>query len=238
MNKLIIPNAITLLNILSGTLAIYFALTTDKLYIAGLLVLLASLFDFFDGFVARLLNAQSEFGKQMDSLADLISFGLAPTFIMLSLISNHTNNNFLPFLSFFIISFSAIRLAIFNITDQKTEFQGLATPAFAILVASLAISFHFPDTLLNIETYSFFNNIYSLLSITIVFSILLVTNIPMFSFKFKNFSFSKNKTRYTFIILSIILIAMLYWSAIPFIITIYILFSLIKNNSITNTNSN
>jgi len=233
LNKLIIPNAITLLNILSGTLAIYFAQTTDKLYIAGFLILLASIFDFFDGFFARLLNAQSEFGKQLDSLADLVSFGLAPTFIMFSLINNLTDNNYLQFFSFIIIAFSAIRLAIFNITDQKTEFQGLATPAFAILVASLAISFRFPDTLINIETNCFFNNIYSLISITTIFSILLVSNIPMFSFKFKNYSFSKNKTRYTFIAMAIILLTLLYWSAIPFVISIYILISIIKNTSRT-----
>ena len=229
MNKLIIPNAITLLNILSGTLAIYFALTTDKLYIAGLLILLASIFDFFDGFFARLLNAQSEFGKQLDSLADLVSFGLAPTFIMFSLINNLTDNNYLPFFSFIIIAFSAVRLAIFNITNQESEFQGLATPAFAILIASLAISFRFPNTLINIETNFIFNNIYSLISITTIFSILLVSNIPMFSFKFKNYSFSKNKTRYTFIAIAIILLTILYWSAIPFIISLYILISIFKN---------
>lgn len=230
MKKLIIPNAITLLNILSGTFSVYFALSNpEKLYIAGFLILIASVFDFFDGFTARILNAQSEFGKQLDSLSDLISFGLAPTFIMFSLIENLSENKIIPFLSFIIIAFSAIRLAIFNITDQKTEFKGLPTPAFALLIASIAISNYFNNSPIKIDITNLSKYIYILIVITIIFSFLLVSKIRMFSLKFSNFSFSKNKLRYSFILFSVLLLILFYWSAIPLIITFYILISIFYN---------
>ncbi len=232
MKKLIIPNSITLLNLLSGTLSIFFALKfPEKLYISGFLILLSSIFDFFDGFSARLLNAQSEFGKQLDSLSDLISFGLAPSFIMFSLLQSHTKSTLIPFIALIIVAFSAVRLAIFNITNQKTEFKGLATPAFAILVASIAISSFYPKTLIHINIINILNNLIPLLFITVIFSILLVTNIKMFSLKFKTYSFSQNKIRYIFILSSIFLIIILFWSAIPYIIVLYILISLSNNMS-------
>ena len=231
MNKIIIPNSITALNILSGTIAIYISLTyPEYLYIASLLVLLSAVFDFLDGFIARKLNAQSEFGKQMDSLADLVSFGVAPTFIMFNLIQNSTTNIYLPFLAFVIVIFSAIRLAIFNITDQKDTFNGFPTPAFAIFIVSLPLSFQFPKNLahliINIQSELFFNNAVVLLIITLFFSILLVSNVKMFSLKFSNFKFLPNKIRYIFLSISILLLIIFSWFAIQLIIIFYIILSI------------
>ncbi len=227
LKKLFIPNAITSLNILCGTISTYLAFTfPTKLYYAGIMILLASVFDFFDGFVARLLNAQSEFGKQYDSLSDVISFGLAPTFIMLKLLQSSTQYNILPFIAFIIIIFSAIRLAIFNITNQKYEFSGLPTPALAIFVAALPISIHFQKNLIHINIYNVYQNEFFLFLSTIILSILLITKIKMFSLKFKTFKFADNKLKFIFIFISIILLIMLMWSAIPLIILLYITISI------------
>jgi CDP-diacylglycerol--serine O-phosphatidyltransferase len=229
LNKLILPNAITSLNILSGTTAIYFALTyPEELYIAGFCILIASVFDFLDGFVARALKAQSEFGKQLDSLSDVVSFGLAPTFIMLKILQNSTQNKFLPFISFIIIIFSAVRLAIFNISSQKNEFKGLPTPAFALLIAAIAISQKFPDNIFNISLVQYWLNTFVLLAIVIIFSILLVSKIPMLALKFQNYSFKDNKKKYFFIIISLFLLSFFFWSGIIFIIFFYVLMSLIN----------
>ena len=167
-SKIIIPNAITCLNLLSGAIAIVLAIQGD-IRSAGILILIASVFDFFDGFVARKIGAMSEFGKQMDSLADVISFGMAPTAIMYESLrfaakvyGNYFQQSFLNIIilgtAFLIIIFSALRLAKFNIsTDQKFSFVGLPTPAFAILVASFPlISTLEPDSFVWFNVLSYF----------------------------------------------------------------------------------
>jgi CDP-diacylglycerol--serine O-phosphatidyltransferase len=228
LKKLIIPNAITSLNILSGALSVYFVFTfPDKLYLSGLMIFIGALFDFFDGFSARLLKAYSDFGKQLDSLSDLITFGLAPTFIMFKMIQNSTDLIFLPFVSFIIVILSAIRLAIFNITDQKYEFKGLPTPAFAILVASIPLTFKFDTNLLHINILSIYTNIIFLISVTIIFSYLLVSGLKLFSLKFKDFSFKNNKIKYFFLIISTLLIIILNLASFPIIIVFYILMSIV-----------
>jgi CDP-diacylglycerol--serine O-phosphatidyltransferase len=150
LSKIIIPNAITSLNLLSGAVAVVLAIQ-GEVRTAGILILIASVFDFFDGFVARKINAMSEFGKQLDSLADLISFGMAPAAIMYELLrfgqklygnffQQTTLNTIVLSASFLIVLLSAIRLAKFNISEnQKNSFMGLPTPAFAILVASFPL---------------------------------------------------------------------------------------------------
>lgn len=207
-------------------MSIYISLTNpDYLFLAATLILLGSVFDFLDGFTARLLNAQSDFGKQMDSFSDLVTFGIAPAFIMLNLIKISSDNKFLPFIALLIIAFSAIRLAIFNITNQKDTFTGLPTPAFALLIASIPLSWKFSENLLHINIYTITTNLYLLISITIVFSFLLVSKIKLLALKFKNFKFSDNKIRFVFLILSLILIVMFFVSAIPFIIVLYVIMS-------------
>jgi len=232
LNKIIIPNAITSLNILSGAISIYISLRfPNYLYLAGIFIFIAAVFDFFDGFVARILKAQSEFGKQFDSLSDVISFGLAPTFIMFNLISFSTEIVWLPFISFIIVLFSAIRLAIFNITNQEDSFKGLPTPALALFVASIAvclkINFFLLDTLINIQTIKlFFSNTFFLSISTIFLSIMLVTKVELLSLKFKSFDYKKNKSKYFLLIFSVLCMVLFGMFSISIIILFYILFSI------------
>lgn len=217
-----------------------------------MLIFIASIFDFLDGFTARLLKATSEFGKELDSLSDVVSFGLAPSFIMFQLIfaSLSGNNSFMEIsfyykiislISFIIVVFSALRLAKFNIDEnQKTEFLGLPTPAFAILVAVIPLiindktNFSLFFDFLNINTDIFvkiFTSLPFLLSVTILFSLLLVAPITMFSLKFKGFNYNNNKLIYNFLIISILLIIMFQAWAILLIIFSYVVISIIKNKS-------
>ncbi len=217
-----------------------------------MLIFIASIFDFFDGFTARLLKATSEFGKELDSLSDVVSFGLAPSFIMFQLIfaSFGSENSFMEIsfshkiislISFIIVVFSALRLAKFNIDEnQKTEFSGLPTPAFAILVAAIPLiisdktnfSLFFDSLNINIDFFiKIFTSIPFLLSITIIFSLLLVAPITMFSLKFKGFNYNNNKLIYNFLMFSILLIIMFQAWAIVLIIFSYVLISIIKNKT-------
>ncbi len=229
MNRIIIPNVVTSLNILCGTLAIYITLSTpEDIYKASFLIFLASIFDFLDGFLARLLKAQSEFGKQMDSFADLVSFGLAPTFLIFTLLKSSTDSKILPFAAFIIIVLSALRLAKFNITNQKIKFSGMPTPALAIFAASLPLIFWAHSN----ETHTFLSvlhNKYFLLTATIIMSLLLVSKIEMLSLKFSNFKIRENIARYTLLLISVILFIILRWLAVPVIIITYIIVSLADN---------
>lgn len=213
------------------------------------MIFIAGIFDFLDGFSARLLKATSEFGKQLDSLSDLISFGLAPTFIMFHLIFASLNSN-IPFIElslsykilllipFIIVVFSALRLAKFNIDEnQTTVFSGLPTPAFAILVASIPLIINENTNLslffdiLNIKIVFFVKTLSSLpflLSVTIFFSFLLVAPITMFSLKFKGFNYRNNKLIYNFLIFSILLIILFQALAIMLIIFSYVAISVLE----------
>ena len=140
-----IPNFITLLNLFAGLLSIYYGMI-DELQFAGMMIFVAAVFDFFDGFAARLLNAKSEIGIQLDSLADMVSFGVAPAFILFHTIefsielTGISTWEYLPFTAFIIPLFAALRLAKFNIDEeQQTSFIGMPTPAVAILLASFPI---------------------------------------------------------------------------------------------------
>lgn len=238
-----IPNALTCGNLLCGCLAIVFAFE-GNLVISAYLVGLAAVLDFFDGFVARLLKVGGELGKQLDSLADMVTFGVVPAVIMYHLLAlafwgnvgeNESNPLFLsirtyPFLAylpFLIAVFSALRLAKFNIdTRQTTSFIGVPTPANAILICSLPLIIASHKSLA-----TWILNPYFLISLTLLMSYLLVAELPLFALKFKNFSWGDNKIRFVFLFLSAALLILFNVVAIPFIIFLYIVLSIINNLS-------
>lgn len=213
-----IPNFLTSCNLACGTLGILYLFTGDGVYPIALFVWLAALFDFFDGFVARLLHVKSAIGKELDSLADMVSFGLLPALFLYHLIYTQGAHAFaLPAL--LIAIFSALRLAKFNIDETQTDsFRGLPTPANAIFVTGLPFleSSH-AAILLHPLTLS---------AIGVIFSLLLVANFELFALKFKDFSWASNKVRFTFLGLSVLLLVSFKFAAIPLIIISYILISL------------
>lgn len=232
-----VPNTITLLNLSSGIVSVYYALkgTPQDLAIAGIFIFIAAVFDFLDGFFARMLNAKSAIGLQLDSLSDMVSFGVAPGFIIFQMIKishgNPGDNNggidFLPLFAILVPLMSALRLAKFNIDEsQSISFKGLPTPALAIVIASLP--------LIRQELYSdrglfymVITNAYFLLGIAIFGSLLLVSTFPMISLKFKNFVWGDNLIKYIFMLSSLILLVWLNVVAIPFIVLLYLFMSLI-----------
>lgn len=226
-----IPNIITSFNLLSGITAIIFTFR-GELTIAASFMALGAFFDFFDGMAARALNVKSEMGKQMDSLADIVSFGVVPGFIMYQLLLTSPNLpqwsvlgfNIAPYLAFIIPVLSAFRLAKFNIDTRQTDsFIGVPTPANALLIGSLPFIINgvFSIQILQIHHY------YLLVVLSFVMAFLLVAELPLFALKFKGFSWRGNQLRFSFILLSILLLILLKVTAIPFIILIYIILSLI-----------
>jgi CDP-diacylglycerol--serine O-phosphatidyltransferase len=239
-----IPNLITSLNLLCGCLAILFVVSGD-LVIASLLVIIGLFFDFFDGLAARLLHVQSEIGKQLDSLADMVSFGVVPGLVMFQLLNKailpqaletgfenaeiinglEAGMSFIPFIGMLIIIASAYRLAKFNVDSRQTDsFIGLPTPANTLLIISLPLIFQFQYTPF-IESIIF--NQWFLIGVTIISSFLLNAEIPLFALKFKTWDVASNKIRYAFLAICILAIILLKFIAIPFIIILYILMSLI-----------
>jgi len=223
-----IPNALTSLNLIFGCLSIIAALN-NRLPDASLFIGCAAILDFFDGFAARLLKAHSEIGKQLDSLADIVSFGVAPGMIFYMLESQcfHSSgfciNMYLPFL---IPVFSAIRLAKFNIDARQSDsFIGLPTPANAIFIATIPlIILHDP-----FGVATFFQNQYFLKIFPILSAYLLVADLPLIALKFKNFSWTDNKVKYVFIALSLISIIAFQYLGIAISILLYIIISIINN---------
>jgi CDP-diacylglycerol--serine O-phosphatidyltransferase len=225
-----IPNFITCLNLFTGCIAIYIAFQGNLVF-AAYLVGIAALFDFLDGMIARLLHAYSEIGKQLDSLADMVSFGVLPGVIMFQLMRKSAMANpntslyeaeIFPFLAFIIIIFSALRLAKFNIdTRQTTLFIGLPTPANTLFVASLPLILASDQFKLG----QYFMNQYVLLGLTLLLSYLLVAEIPLFALKFKNLAWKDNATRFIFLLIAIPLLFLLKFAAVPVIIVLYVLLS-------------
>ena len=210
-----IPNFITCLNLFSGCVAAYLAFKGNYQG-AFFAILLAAVFDFFDGFAARLLKAYSPMGKELDSLADMVSFGLAPGAIVFSLLTEAGINEWVPFLGFLIPVFSGLRLAKFNIDErQTTSFIGLPVPANAIFWAGIVYSFS--PLLLNFS--------WILLILIGVFSYLLVSELPMFSLKFKNVTWKDNQTQYFFLMGCVVILACFQVSAFAIIIGWYIVMS-------------
>lgn len=236
-----IPNFITLLNLLSGCIAIVF-IFDNQLAVASYLIGLSAIFDFLDGFLARLLKAESPIGKDLDSLADVVSFGLIPGLILFKLIEYSSgisiNIGFIsvvPFIAFLIPLFSALRLAKFNNDERQTDvFFGLPTPANALLIASFPLILTQQSTLVGINFLSiqslFLSTIF-LVVITILLSYLLIAEIQLLSLKFKNFTWKENKVRYIFLGTSCFLLLLFFYLAIPVIIILYILLSLFTPRS-------
>lgn len=216
-----LPNFLTICNLLCGCIGIVLVFQGNIFY-ATYLIWLAALFDFFDGFVARWLNAHSAIGKELDSLADMVTFGALPAFIMFHLLNLEFPSSYLPWIAFIIAAFSALRLAKFNIdTRQSDSFIGLPTPANALFISALPFVTAKENTI-----GDFISNGYVLLTITIIFSLLLVAELRLFALKFKNMSWQDNKIRFLFIALCLILIPVFQAASIPVIILIYIILSL------------
>lgn len=217
-----IPNFITLLNLLSGCIGIVF-LFKGLVLEASLMIWAAAVFDFFDGFAARWLKVTSTIGKELDSLADVVSFGLLPSVLIFNMFENMSVSIFLPYFAFLIVLFSAIRLARFNVdTRQSDSFIGLPVPANAIMISS------FPYISMNYGFFMLTEPVW-LMAITVVLSYLLVSEIHLFSFKFKGFGWRENRIKYIFLIISVLLLAILQIAALPIIIILYIIFSTLLN---------
>lgn len=227
-----IPNAITCGNLLCGCLAVV-AIFEGNLFTASYLVGLAAVLDFLDGFTARMLKVTSPIGKDLDSLADMVTFGLVPGILMFKLsgiaieIFNEQNAHTIPqwasYLAFSIPIFSAIRLAKFNNdTRQLDSFIGLPTPANAMLICSL------PLILKSNPDFNILNP-HLLIPLELVMSYLLVAELPLFALKFKHFQWKGNEIRFLFLGTSLVLLLAFKFIAIPLIITLYILLSVMTN---------
>ena len=225
-----IPNAITSANLLFGCLSILSAIQGD-LVLASVYIGVSAIMDFFDGFVARLLHVSGELGKQLDSLADVVSFGVAPGFIFYSISGTCFGQGFcINQYTFLLIPvFSAIRLAKFNLdTRQSDSFIGVPTPANAIFIASLPL-------ILNNDTYGISNLIehrWFLTAFPILSAYLLVAELPLLALKFKHFKFKGNEARYVLIVSCVLSALIFKFAGIALSIIIYILISVINNISI------
>jgi CDP-diacylglycerol---serine O-phosphatidyltransferase len=250
-----IPNLFTLLNLVFGCLAIVFTLQNgiiitldadgtqlldmpEKIWMASLFIGIAAVVDFLDGFVARLFNATSEMGKQLDSLADVVSFGVAPgiiiyQFLRLSFAQDVTgvDVSLLWLLPAFILPCAAAwRLARFNLdTSQSVSFKGMPVPAAGIFVASLPLIYW------NVNeewAQSLLLNKWFLYAVVAVLSWLMVSKLPLMALKFKDFSFKNNFPKYLLVVIAIIAILILKWLAIPLVVLAYVLISLLFKNKI------
>jgi len=241
-----IPNIITLLNLLCGCIAAIYAFN-DQLVLAGVFVAAGIFFDFFDGLAARFLHVSSELGTQLDSLADMVTSGLVPGIVMYQLLSDAIGFNlidqeqsftsgsqdywishpYLPILGFLITLGSCYRLAKFNIDNRQTDsFIGVPTPANAILIISLGLIAQ--DTDLSWLYYGL-TNPYILIAITLFSVYILNAELPLFALKFKSFGWKGNEMRWVFIAICIALMITLQIYAVPCIIIIYILMSVVNN---------
>lgn len=225
-----IPNSITCLNLFCGCLGIMLTFE-GSLQSAAYCIYAAALFDFFDGMAARMLHVKSEIGKQLDSLADVVSFGVLPGFIIYNLFQKDSmeiaaEGMNITYIAFMIPIFSALRLAKFNIDTRQTDsFIGVPTPANALLISALP--------------YMVFQNVwgmsevltqpYVLASISIVMSFLLVSEIPLIALKFKNYAWKGNEVRWILILVSLLAFLVFRQASLPLIILFYILISIINN---------
>lgn len=222
-----IPNALTLLNLFFGVVGIIWVLD-GQIMTGAYFVLIAAGFDFLDGFVARLLKVQSDMGKELDSLADVVSFGVLPGVILFMMTKNSVSpDSNLPYLTLIVPLLSAYRLAKFNLdTRQSDRFIGLNTPANALFTSTLPyLALHWP------ELGEWLSSPWIIIIIAWVLAILLVSEIPMIALKFKSVSFSKNRFRYVLIGVSLAIFASLQLAGVPLIILTYIGLSVIENAS-------
>jgi CDP-diacylglycerol--serine O-phosphatidyltransferase len=222
-----LPNFLTCCNLLCGCIGIVFLLEGRGIP-ALYFVLISGVFDFFDGFVARLVKANSLIGKELDSLADVVSFGVLPSVLLYQLLQGTTASDVLPFIGFSIAAFAAMRLAIFNIDEtQSDSFKGLNTPATTLFITGLPF---LPTSI----THHLFQT-WPLIILILGLCLLMVSRIEFFAFKFKDFSWSSNKIRFTFIVIALVLTITLQFAAISPIILLYFLLSLIHNSQSSKT---
>ena len=225
-----IPNALTLLNVFCGSCAL--VSIQNGRYTEGYIFLFISLIaDFFDGFAARLLNVKSDMGKELDSLADMVSFGVVPGLILYKLIKtsslvSNIEQSYLPLAAFIVTAFSCYRLAKFNLdTRQTSDFIGLNTPANTLFFVGLLLIKQ--NELSGLETIvSNTTFLYALIPLS---SFLLVSEIRMFSFKFKGFGWAGNEIRFIFAAIAIVLLILMREAAISLLVLIYILLNIASN---------
>ncbi len=239
-----IPNLITLGNLLCGTIAAI-AAVNGNFEIAALSVTIGILLDFFDGFFARILNVSGELGKQLDSLADMVTSGVVPGIVMFTLLQENSLNLFektaetlniasfstgyFPYLGLLLTLAACYRLAKFNIdTRQSDSFIGLPTPAMSLFVIALPLIPMYSDNQFFIDLVQ---NNYFLIGVTLVLSYLMNAEIPLFSLKFKSFAIKENALKYVFLIASLIMILTLEVISIPLVIILYVLLSVGSNLS-------
>lgn len=249
----LIPNLFTLLNLFTGVIAIIFALQTEAIYItqddqmvssfniperlalAGICIFIAAVFDFFDGFISRLLKASSELGKQLDSLSDVVSFGVAPAVIIYQLLrmsyakEPHGLDVSLVYLwpAIVIACAAAYRLGKFNLAeDQKTSFKGVPTPAAALLVASLPLIIHFGDYPV---FSSFITNKWILYLCIVILSYLMVSEHRMMALKFTNFKIKEKLDLVILLVIAVISAILFKWLAVPIVFLFYVIISLVLN---------
>lgn len=212
-----IPNALTIGNLLCGCLGILLVNTNPAT--SAYIVWIACVFDFFDGFAARALKHSSPIGKELDSLADMVSFGVLPSLVIFTAMERIDPGNPLAYSAFLIAACSALRLAKFNIDEnQKDSFIGLPTPASALLLTGLTF-LDWPFTLL---TGAF----YGVMFTGVIVALLLVSPLNLFALKFKNFSWADNKLRFTFVVLAVLLLVWKQAAGVPLAILLYIALSL------------
>ncbi len=214
-----LPDAITCLNLLSGSVAVILAFQ-DNFDMALAMIVLASVFDFMDGLAARVFHAYSDIGKELDSLADTVSFGLAPSLILYNWLAGFTSgiHPYICYIPLLIAAFSALRLAKFNLdTRQSESFLGLPVPASALFAASLAAFAGHYEHIAN----TFLANNWAIPAVTLILCALLVSELPMFSMKLKTLKWKDNAQRFTFLCIIIpaaviLLILKIHWTGIVF----------------------
>lgn len=253
-----IPNLFTLLNLFFGCLAIVFALQTESIIIyqtedfsssfnipekltwAAIFIGIAAIIDFLDGFVARWLKAESPMGKQLDSLADVVSFGVAPAVIIYQLLrfsfareENGLNISIIWLLPTFVLACAAAyRLGKFNLDDtQAQSFKGVPVPAVGLFIASFPLILHFNAATLGVANILI--NKWFLYSLIIVLSYLMLSNIPMMSLKFKDYTVKNNLPKIILLVIAIISAIFLQWIAVPVIFLCYIILSLVYKHKLT-----
>ncbi|WP_299837083.1 CDP-alcohol phosphatidyltransferase family protein [uncultured Tenacibaculum sp.] len=242
-----IPNIITLGNLLCGTIATILAVR-GYFYATAIFVGVGIVLDFLDGFAARMLHVQGELGKQLDSLADMVTSGVVPGIVMLQFMVHSAYHREFGFsswdtaldigltlenllsvelLGLLLTLFAGYRLAKFNIDTRQTDsFIGLPTPAMNLFVVSLPMIAGYTESEL---VLSIIHNQYFLIAVTIILSLLMVSELPLFSLKFKSTSVKNNLLKYIFLLLSVVLLIVLKFIAIPLIIILYILLSVFNN---------
>jgi CDP-diacylglycerol--serine O-phosphatidyltransferase len=247
-----IPNIFTLLNLFLGCIAIVFALQTEtisiyvgedlsshynipeKLSVASYLIFAAAVIDFLDGFVARLMNATSEMGKQLDSLSDVVSFGVAPSVILYQLLrisfikeENGLETSIVWLLPAFVVACAgAYRLARFNLdTSQSYGFKGVPIPATGLLIASFPLILHYGNNFIDMSEW--LTNKWVLYAVILLVSWLMVSTLPLMALKFKDYSIKNNLPKIILLVVAVLSAILLHWLAVPLVFIVYIFLSLL-----------